>query len=267
VLEHPRGDIEYDEQGAGPTLVLVPGSWSTGAAWKGVIAALARPYRVVTTSLLGYGGTDERRTDGDRSLDREAEIVEAVIERAGAPVHLVGHSFGGLACLAVALRGRVELSTVAVLEATVFDALRAARERDRYDEVLEMTRDYTSSFAAGDRGAARHVIDFYGGEGSYDAMSPRMRESIVNGTPTNILDWSSALGARQDLSDYGAIGVPSLVVHGALAHRCVALAAEIVADAITNAQLATIPDASHFMLTTHPAAVAALIEAHVDGRG
>jgi len=32
VIHDPLGDIDYDERGEGPTLVLVPGSCSTGAA-------------------------------------------------------------------------------------------------------------------------------------------------------------------------------------------------------------------------------------------
>ena len=74
-IETPGGHIDYDECGDGPTIVLVPGSCSTGAAWRPVIAALGGRLRCVTTSLLGYGGTDERRTAGRhghraRSRDR-----------------------------------------------------------------------------------------------------------------------------------------------------------------------------------------------------
>ena len=98
MIEDARGNIDYDEQGSGPTIVFVPGSWGTRSAWRGVIAALDKPFRVVTTSLLGYGGTQERRTATDLSMERQAEIIEAVARRAGGTVHLVGHSFGGLAC-------------------------------------------------------------------------------------------------------------------------------------------------------------------------
>jgi pimeloyl-ACP methyl ester carboxylesterase len=34
MIEDPRGRIDYDEAGQGPTVVLVPGSCSTGAAWR-----------------------------------------------------------------------------------------------------------------------------------------------------------------------------------------------------------------------------------------
>lgn len=36
-IDDPRGPIDYAETGIGPTLVLVPGSCSTGAAWRAVM--------------------------------------------------------------------------------------------------------------------------------------------------------------------------------------------------------------------------------------
>ena len=98
MIEEARGRIDYEECGDGPTIVLVPGSCSTGAAWRPVIAAWNGRFRCVTTSLLGYGGTAERRSVRDPSISHEAEALESVVRKAGR-VHLVGHSFGGLVAL------------------------------------------------------------------------------------------------------------------------------------------------------------------------
>src|ERR1043166_10095994 len=103
MIEEARGRIDYDESGRGPTIVFVPGACSTGAAWRAVIGQWNGHFRCVTTSLLGYGGTDERRTEGNPSIMYEAEIVESVIRRAGGRVHLVGHSFGGGVTAVVAM--------------------------------------------------------------------------------------------------------------------------------------------------------------------
>lgn len=104
MIEEEQGRIDYDECGSGPAAVLLPGSCSIGAAWRPIIAAWGNRFRCVTTSLLGYGGTSERRTVGDPSISRNAEAMESVIRRTGGRVHLVGHSFGGLVALGQVLR-------------------------------------------------------------------------------------------------------------------------------------------------------------------
>ncbi len=132
MIDDPRGHIEYEEQGSGPTLVLVPGSCSTGAAWRPVIKALDGRFRFVTTSLLGYGATAERRTETDPSVLREAEMLETVIGKAGGNVHLVGHSFGGAVALIVAMRKRVPIASLTVLEAPIPSLLGQSGEEAHY---------------------------------------------------------------------------------------------------------------------------------------
>jgi pimeloyl-ACP methyl ester carboxylesterase len=124
MIEDKRGNIDYDEIGQGPTIVLVPGSCSTGVAWRPIISHLRRGFRCVTTSLLGYGETTERRSLVDCDISHEAEILEKVVGHTGEPVHLVGHSFGGLSALAVALREKVPLLSLSILEAPAPEILR-----------------------------------------------------------------------------------------------------------------------------------------------
>src|SRR5258708_34226962 len=116
MIEALRGRVDYDETGAGSTVVLVPGSCSTGAAWRPMLAHWPCGFRCVTTSLLGYGGTAERRTAGDTDISHEAEAIETVIRRAACPVHLVGHSFVGFAPLVFPLRRHVPRRCLPVRE-------------------------------------------------------------------------------------------------------------------------------------------------------
>jgi len=95
MIEDARGRIDYEVRGTGSTIVLVPGSCSTGAAWRPVTAAWGNRFRCVTTSLLGYGDTAERRSARDPSIWHEVDIVESVIRKAGGPVHLVGKAGQG----------------------------------------------------------------------------------------------------------------------------------------------------------------------------
>jgi pimeloyl-ACP methyl ester carboxylesterase len=261
MLQDRHGVIDYGEQGAGPTIVFVPGSWATMSAWRGVIEALGGRFRTVTTSLPGYGGTRECRTPTNASLDRQAEIVEAVIRRAGGPVHLVGHSYGGLVCLDVALCGLVPLMSLTLIEPVAFGLLRQQGELTLHEQFIAMREDYVRSFENGDKEASRRVVDYLDGEGSFDALPPRMREYIVKATPTHVLDIRS--GSDTPLSAFGNILLPTLVIRGERSAHSLRRSAEILSGALANASLRTIAAAGHFMTATHAAEVAQLVGDHV----
>lgn len=266
MIEDPAGPIDYAETGEGPAIVLVPGSCSTGAAWRPVMAALGGRFRFVTTSLLGYGGTAERRTASDSAISHEAEALEAVIRRAGGPVHLVGHSFGGLVSLAVALRGRVPLETLTIMEAPAIELLREAGEHDHYRAFREMSQAYLAAFQGGEREAVARMIDFYSGAGTFASWPQRVRDYLVETTPANILDWASAYGYTPTPAALGALGIPVLIVCGGATHPAMQRANELLSGYVKGSALVTIPGAAHFMISTHPADVAAVIADHV-GRG
>lgn len=266
-IETPGGHIDYDECGDGPSIVLVPGSCSTGAAWRPVIAALGGRFRCVTTSLLGYGGTDERRTPDDTAIALEAEIVEAVIRRATGPVHLVGHSFGGLVALAVALRDRVPLQSVTIAEAPAANLLRDFGEHQHYRAFRDMTDAYFASFRGGNAGAIEAMIDFYGGAGTFAAWPARVRAYAMETTPVNLLDWASVFGFRVSPTDLNALDLPVLVMRGGNSHSAVQRANELVSARVDGASLVTVPGAAHFLISTHAQHVAWAIARHVAQAG
>ena len=52
MINDAPGCFDYDEAGAGPTIVLVPGSCSTGAAWRPIIYRCRSPKRWLRQRLL-----------------------------------------------------------------------------------------------------------------------------------------------------------------------------------------------------------------------
>src|SRR5215468_9370186 len=211
MIEEPRGRIDYAECGTGPTIVLVPGSCSTGAAWRPVMATWNSQFRCVTTSLLGYGGTVERRTPGDDDISHEAEMLETVVRKADGRVHLVGHSFGGLVALAVTLRNRVPLAGLVIIEAPAPEVLLDRGEHGHYRAFRRMTDAYFTAFDSGNPEAIAAMIDFYGGAGTYASWPPRVRAYAVQTTPVNILDWASAYGFPVTRAWLAAVQIPVLV--------------------------------------------------------
>jgi pimeloyl-ACP methyl ester carboxylesterase len=257
------GCIDYDESGAGPTIVLVPGSCSTGAAWRPIIGRWDSRFRCVTTSLLGYGGTAERRTAQDASIAHETDVIETVIRKAGGPVHLVGHSFGGLVSLGVMLRNRVPLASVTIIEAPLMELLRDRQEQQHYGTFRRMTDRYFAEFEAGNREAIATMIDFYGGPGTFASWPARVRAYAVETMPVNILDWASAYSFPLSAAALAAIDIPVLVVRGGASPAAMQRAHALLRECLSTATLVTIQGAAHFMLATHADQVSGVIARHV----
>jgi pimeloyl-ACP methyl ester carboxylesterase len=262
MIEDVRGTIDYETAGSGPTMVLVPGSCSTGAAWRPVIGAVQGQFRCVTTSLPGYGGTAERRPAGDPSIAHLAEALECVVRKAGEPTHLIGHSFGGLVALAVALRKRVRLASIAMIEPPVIELLLERGEAEHYRAFGRMAEAYVAAFRSGEREAIAAMIDFYGGAGTFASWPSRVRDYAVATTAVNITDWASAYGFRLSEDMLSALNLPALVVCGEASHPAMRRLCALVSAGIGGARHATIGGAAHFMIATHAGEVARLVAEH-----
>jgi pimeloyl-ACP methyl ester carboxylesterase len=190
-------------------------------------------------------------------------MLEQVIRRAGGRVHLVGHSFGGLVALAVALRGQVPLASLAIIEAPAAELLRDRGEHELYGAFRRMTEAYFAAFKAEHAEAIAAMIDFYGGAGTFASWPPRVRAYAVETTPVNILDWASAYGFALSAEELGAVGVPALVIRGGASHPAVQRANGLLGECLRGAALATIEGAAHFMIATHADEVGDLIARHV----
>lgn len=260
-------NIEYAERGQGQALLFVPGSFGTGAGWKLVINSLGEGYRCISTSLLGYGGTLERRSPGNTTMTPQTDALDSVLEQIGEPTHVVAHSFGGLSAVAHAISGRRKAVGLILVEPNPFGILRTAGDYGHYDMFSTMMHAYFDEFHAGKQDAARRVIDFYGGAGSFDAFPEKVRDNIVATTPTNIRDWASAAAFEPPLADYGKITVPTLIVRGQNSHPAMARIADLLIAHLQNARLATIQGGSHFLPSTHPAELASLIALQVKRTG
>jgi len=252
--------VDYVESGEGSCLVFVPGSFSSTAAWRPISESL-KDFRSVATSLPGCGGTDALM-DGETSVDDYATRIEAVIAHTGSDIHLIGHSWGGAVALATALRKRVALKSLILIEANPCDVLRQNGDDELYTAAKNMSDAYLAAYHAGEKEAAKRVIDFWTGEGTYFALPQKMREYAAQTTPANIIDWPAMFAFRAPLSEYAKLALPVLLIHGTNSHPSLHRIAELLHAAIPGAKLEKISGASHLLIGTHPKEIAALIAAH-----
>jgi len=87
-------EIYYEEEGRGPTLMLVPGLGGQGAFWGPQVRDFARDFRVIVHDHRGAGRSTHSRIQ--YSVDQMAADTVALMDRLGVDrAHYVGHSTGG----------------------------------------------------------------------------------------------------------------------------------------------------------------------------
>jgi len=263
MIANTRGAVEYQETGDGAPLVFVPGSFSTGASWRNISTPLSERYRTITTSLCGYGQTQERRTHGGTSMQEERDVLETVLLQANAPVHLVAHSFGAWVALSLAMHRKPALLSLTLLEPTVFQLLALAGEAALNAQVCAMKDGYVAAWARGKQRAVRRVSDFYGGAGTFDAYPPAVQDKVITQTPTNILDWHSGYAESPLPQDFITVDVPTLVICGSASHMAMQRSNQLLVDYLPRAQFQTLDGANHFMVVTHPTELTRRIERHI----
>jgi len=91
----PWGRLRLWEAGEGPVPILaVHGLGGSGRYWDGLAEAAGDRYRVLAPDLGGFGGSSAPAEPADRTFHGHA--LDPVVEEAGSPVVVIGHSLGGV---------------------------------------------------------------------------------------------------------------------------------------------------------------------------
>ncbi|MFY0680955.1 MAG: alpha/beta hydrolase [Thalassovita sp.] len=264
-------EVELQDTGTGPALLFVPGSYSTLQAWAGVQAALSGQYRLISLSMPGYGATPEiRQTTAldapETAQSHTATIVDflgSVIASIDQPVHLIGHSYGAMSSLATALLGAHRPASLITFEAIAIYAQQAGRPFPWLRDTREMLVDFDAALAAEDPTSPRHVIDYWGQEGTFDKMPAKFQAFCAAYAATNRRDWTTAAGFCPDVSRFATLDIPVTLVRGGLANAAMCGISEVLQQHLPNVHADVVSGADHFLIGSHPEDCAQIIEAHM----
>jgi pimeloyl-ACP methyl ester carboxylesterase len=246
--------IAYDQQGAGPALILVDGALTVHSSRSGSeLARLLAPHFTV------YGFDRRGRgQSGDTlpyAVDREIDDIQALIERAGGSAFLYGHSSGGPLAMRAALRLGRQVSKIAMYEAPYNNDPGAQEPWRRYLGQL------TAALAAGRRGdAVALFLRFVGTpaeqvDGLRRAPSWPALEAIA---PTLAYDHAAIMGPSLSVPAELAAGVsvPALVMAGDAGLAFMPDTARSLSQAIPLGQLRMLAGQTH---QVNPGALAPIL--------
>jgi len=247
--------------GTGPAPVLaLHCSLAHGGAFRGLGRALAARATLIAPDLPGHGSGPPWPGPG-RGTQAAQALAEGLLDR---PMHVLGHSWGGVVALrlAAAHSGRV-------LSLTLLEPVLHAAAAGRPGHAAEMAAEarVRALLAAGEaEAAARAFATVWGGVADWAALAPERRAQLAAGMPMAMGEDAAINGPGPLLAPGGleALAVPVLLLEGAESPPVIAEIMEAVAARLPDARRAAIPGAGHMLPVTHPGPVAARIAAFLD---
>lgn len=250
-----------------PLVVCLHSSASSARQFAPLADRVGSAFDVVAPDLHGHGA-------GPAWLGAPRDIVDADAARVARLMsvdrraHLVGHSYGGLLALKLAVAYPERVKSVTIYEPVMFAALREFAPRSR--EALAVAwfgrtvaRDLRAGLAAH---AALRFVDYWSGAGTYADMSAPRREAIVHRMAAVGAHFVSLWGDAMRIRDVAASRVPLTVLMGARTRTPARRIVELLRYARPDAGGGTMTAMGHMGPLTHPAIVAQRLEAELVAR-
>lgn len=193
-----------------------------------------------------------------------ADGVAALAAAEGEPVHIVGHSFGAVVALSIAMRRPELLASLTLVEPVCFDALRLAGRLDLYAAARDEAVALAALTAAGDPERAIRLLLKQWGFGFWDNLSEKQQRALVRSAPAVIgygflgaVRWPVSRGALR------AVRVPTLLVYGDEGPAACGPIAQLLAREIPGAREVCIPGAGHMLPLTDADRFVGLLREHI----
>lgn len=250
-------DLACWRAGTGPPVVVVHGTTASHAAWSRVATLLRPAFTVYTFDRRGRGASGD---GASYALEREVEDVLAVLEVAGTPAHLLGHSFGGMVALEAA-PAALEAGALASLNlyepitaseptpADVIDRLEAAVDAGEHEQALTI-------FLRERTGMSAHDVELTRRSALWSAR--------VEAAPTIPRELRAHAGYRPDGERLGALDVPTLLLLGSDSGRYAA-SARTVAAFLPDVTVRTLEGQGHAAHLTAPRRLVEAVTAFLSG--
>jgi len=258
--------VHYLDEGAGEPLVLLhPASPPASGMWRKVFPYLADERRLLAPDLLGFGQTSAWTEATPLMPQNQAQLVQAFIAKVcDAPVHLVGHSYGGAAAVRAALMSSGQIRSLTVIEPLLMPLLAKAGETELFEGYKRMVKAFISNAQADRKYEAwRNFVDYWNGDGSWESMSDKAKESMLPQTETALVGMPGNLRDTTSVADLHRLELPTLVVCGEKSAPLHRRLTSILSQEIPHCKHRLIAEAGHMSILTHPEEIAAVIKEHL----
>ncbi len=235
-------------------------SLAHSGAWKGIAGALDDELSIQALDLPSHG----RSPDWDGTGDLTEASLKAVLPYLDRPMHLIGHSYGGVLALMLALERPEYVKSISVYE-PVLMAVANEDAPELGDWNREHMREVNGHIKAGDPAmAARLFMRVWGDGRRWDDLPAELREgstrriTFIGDSQPAIMEDNQGVVAR-----LGNIKAPLLVMDGGESPELMHIVQEGIAARVEGAVHRRFEGQAHMGPVTNPKDVAAEILSNI----
>ncbi len=261
--------LYYEETGKGEPVVFVHGIPTDYRAWSAQVEPLSRRFRTISLSRR-YASPNSRQGDlMDSTVGNNAADLKGFIDKLGiAPVHLVGHSYGGFVAAFMAAANPGLVRALVLVEPAVSTLLLADQKSSaqvlslllRSPSVALAARRFQNgslypSLKALDAGETQKAVELNVDgvqdlKGAYSKMPEATRKMMIDNART-IAELRTEF-PRFTAAEAHKISCKTLVLNGEASSLPLRRIGELLTRAVPNGRRAIIPGARHFPHMENP---------------
>ncbi|MCR8922172.1 alpha/beta hydrolase [Dasania sp. GY-MA-18] len=243
----------FEQQGSGPPIVFIHGSFASYNTWKKYCEQLSNKYLCISIKLPGHGGAPPLANSNPADISGETALIKQIVTSlSDQPAHIVGHSYGAVVALALALENTLALSKLSLFE-PVSGWLLQYQQRTQAELTIlnQFVADYKLTIAQQQPQACAKVIDFWGGENSYASLPEFIQNSMPPLTQLNIKHWQQCMALSYNLRDLSQLNIATQVIYGDQSNPILKTIAQLITEHTPHSQIHCIAGASHFLVNSH----------------
>jgi pimeloyl-ACP methyl ester carboxylesterase len=249
--------LHYVESGRGVPVILVHGSLDDYRLWEPHIDPFAEKYHVIAYSRRYNYPNKNQDIPPDHSAIVEADDLAGLIKNLKLPAaHIVGHSYGALTALFLALRHPGLVRTLVLAEPPVLRLIQDRSDgKSLYDTFINSTwKPVGEEFRKGEREKAmRLTLKYFLGEDLFDQIPERQRNYWME----NIREWHALTTSRDAFppvsrSRIRSIKVPVMMLSGGRTLAILKVVDQELESVLANVERVVLQDATHEMWAEQP---------------
>jgi lipase len=230
-------------------------------AWRGLAKVMETEATFITPDMPSHGRSPDWDGTGDFP-DLFAEALRPLLDR---PMDVIGHSFGGMAALRLAVEQPQLVRSLTLIE-PVFFAIAQQEAPELLERQARVNRPVSQALEAGDRALAARLFNRSWGDDAtrWTDLSENARAAMARGIHILPASDSAIYADRPGLLKPGvleALDMPVLLLRGGQSDEIIRVVNDGLARRIPGAENRVVDGAGHMLPITHPEATAAQLRA------